>query len=210
MAGLLGDVLPWVYSQSDRMKRNLNGLLSDPLGSVEQTIGLLGDAGLRQQATMDRAFADPKSPFKVTDQNALAEASMGVLRGPLSFAPAGITVNAGVPYWHDPQKPPKLDQYGQVRDASRAGSMEWAGSNTPQARAESIAADMRRLLEEDWHNKDFDPSGVRQSLADWSAKEGLSLGVVYRSFIRELNGAKGLPDSARQMVNKAWMDSAPK
>jgi hypothetical protein len=34
MAGLLSDVLPWIYSNSDTIKRNLKGLLGDPAGFV--------------------------------------------------------------------------------------------------------------------------------------------------------------------------------
>jgi hypothetical protein len=203
MAGLLGDVLPYLYSRGNALTRHVKGLLSDPLASMEQTAGLLNDKYREHNALMDVAFADKSNPFQVTDRNALAQVSTNMLTGPLGFAPAGMTANA-MPYWHDPNKAPKIDQFGAVRDASRSGSMEWAGTNTPERKAESLAQDMRRILAEDWHNKDFDPSGVRAALAEWAEKDGLNVGSVYRAFLREMNATKDMPPRARQMITEAW------
>jgi hypothetical protein len=90
MAGLLSDVLPFLYSQGDRAKRHLAGLLADPLGSIEQTAGGIVDAGRAQQGLLAQAFANPQRPFQVTNEPALAQASQNALTGPLGFAPAGI------------------------------------------------------------------------------------------------------------------------
>ena len=48
MAGLLSDVLPAVYSYGDTMKRKLQGLLDDPLGTIAQGVQNFGQdqAGL--------------------------------------------------------------------------------------------------------------------------------------------------------------------
>lgn len=90
MAGLLSGVLPYIYSQSDRLKRNVNGLLSDPRGSMEQTAGGLLDAHRGQQNLLAQAFADPGQPFRVTDPAAMEAAAYNMLAGPLGVAPAGM------------------------------------------------------------------------------------------------------------------------
>lgn len=43
MAGLLSDVLPFVYSRADAAKRALSGLLGDPLGTLQQAVGNAND-----------------------------------------------------------------------------------------------------------------------------------------------------------------------
>jgi hypothetical protein len=208
MPGLLSDVLPYVFSRGDALKRYMGGLLSDPMGSMSQTAGLLGDARQEDQRLNTLAFADPQQPFKVTDQNALSGLIDRTMAGPMGFAPAGMTAQAGMPYWHNPNKPPKLDQQGQVRDGSGAGSREWAGTDTPERKAESLARDMRQMLAEDWKGKDFDPSSVRQGLSMWADEQQLNKGLVFRSFLRELNATKDIPDSAKKRVIEAWSTAA--
>jgi hypothetical protein len=95
MAGLLSDVLPFLYSQGDRAKRHLSGLIADPLGSIQQTAGGIVDAGRAQQGLLAQAFANPQRPFQVTNEPALAQASQNALQGPLGFAPAGIFAGIG-------------------------------------------------------------------------------------------------------------------
>lgn len=94
MAGLLGDVLPYLYSRGNALTRHVKGLLSDPSGSLAQTAGLLNDKYREHNALMDVAFADKSNPFQVTDRNALAQVSTNMLTGPLGFAPAGMIVGA--------------------------------------------------------------------------------------------------------------------
>lgn len=90
MAGLLGDVLPYLYSRGNALTRHVKGLLSDPLASMEQTAGLLNDKYREHNALMDVAFANKDRPFQVTDPAALERASMGMLTGPLGVAPVGM------------------------------------------------------------------------------------------------------------------------
>jgi hypothetical protein len=101
MAGLLSDVLPFIYSQGDRAKRHLSGLIADPLGSIQQTAGGIVDAGRAQQGLLAQAFGNPQRPFQVTNEPALAQASQNALQGPLGFAPAGITAWHGSPHVFD-------------------------------------------------------------------------------------------------------------
>jgi len=101
MAGLLAGVLPWVLSKGNQARNKLSGLLSDPIGQAEQSLGLLADSARNQNALMAAAFANPRRPFQVTDKNALTQASMNLLTGPLGFAPAGITAWHGSPHVFD-------------------------------------------------------------------------------------------------------------
>jgi hypothetical protein len=94
MAGLLGDVLPYVYSQGDRAKRYLSGLLSDPVGTAQQAAGQFGDNTNRLASLLGQAFSDPKS-FQPTNQNALASLVQGLQNGPMGFAPVGIMAGVG-------------------------------------------------------------------------------------------------------------------
>ena len=94
MAGLLSDVLPFIYSQGDRAKRAIGSLLSDPLGSMEQTEGGLLDAHREQQGLLSKAMSDPKRPFAVTDRAAMQAAAEKMLYGPLGMAPAGMVAPA--------------------------------------------------------------------------------------------------------------------
>lgn len=94
MAGLLGDVLPYVYSRGNALQRMVGGLLSDPIGTAQQAGGLLQDNARQQENLLAKAFQDPRQPFRVTDSNALQQASMNALAGLLGFAPAGITAPA--------------------------------------------------------------------------------------------------------------------
>jgi hypothetical protein len=90
MSGLLSDVLPFLYSQGDRAKRYMNGLLADPVGTMQQTAGGIVDAGNAQQGLLGQAFGNPQRPFLPTDRAALAQASDNALIGLLGLASAGM------------------------------------------------------------------------------------------------------------------------
>lgn len=94
MAGLLSDVLPFLYSQGDRAKRHVRNLLSDPIGSLEQTAGGVQDSHRAQLGLLAQAFPDQQRPFKVVDEAALAQATQNMMAGPLGFAPAGMVKSA--------------------------------------------------------------------------------------------------------------------
>lgn len=90
MAGLLGGVLPAIYSGADQLKRQIYGLLTNP-----QEIGNRAGQSLLQshnerQALMAQAFGNPNNPTQVTNPQALAQLGSDVLSGELGFAPAGI------------------------------------------------------------------------------------------------------------------------
>lgn len=100
MPGLLSDVLPWAYSQGDRAKRLLGGLLSDPAGTAQQAAGNFSDNANQLRGLLGQAYADPNS-FQPTNMNALAQLVQGVQNGPMGFAPAGMTAWHGSPHTFD-------------------------------------------------------------------------------------------------------------
>jgi hypothetical protein len=101
VAGLLSGVLPYVFSRSDSAKRYLGGLLSDPIGTLQQTAGGIVDAGRAQSGLLSQAFSNPQRPFQVTDSNALGQAADNTFGSVMGFAPAGITVYHGSPHVFD-------------------------------------------------------------------------------------------------------------
>jgi len=61
--GLLGEI----FRQGDRLKRHIGGLLSDPIGSMEQSLGLLSDSHNRMRDLTAAAYGSPEIPFAVTN-----------------------------------------------------------------------------------------------------------------------------------------------
>jgi len=96
--GLLGGVLPAIYSGADQLKRGVYGLLNDPMEQARRAGQGLLQSRADRQALMARTFANPDRPFQVTDQAGLAQLGDQVMAGELGFAPAGITAFHGTPH----------------------------------------------------------------------------------------------------------------
>jgi hypothetical protein len=96
--GLLGGVLPAIYSGADQLKRGVYGLLTDPMEQVKRAGQSLLQSRADRQALMARTFANPERPFQVTDQAGLSQLTDQVMSGELGFAPAGITAFHGTPH----------------------------------------------------------------------------------------------------------------
>jgi hypothetical protein len=90
MAGLLGGVLPAIYSGADQLKRQVYGLLTNPMEQAERAGQALLQSRAERQALMNQTFANPDRPFQVTDQAGLSQLTDQVMSGELGFAPAGI------------------------------------------------------------------------------------------------------------------------
>lgn len=95
MSGLLSGVLPFIYSQSNKLKRNVNDWVSNPAAKAEQSAGILYDTLREQIRLQNQAFGDPKNPLKITDQRAFEAATNGILNGVMGFAPAGMIAYHG-------------------------------------------------------------------------------------------------------------------
>jgi hypothetical protein len=96
--GLLGGVLPAIYSGADQLKRGVYGLLTNPMEQAERAGQSLLQSRADRQALMARTFANPERPFQVTDQAGLSQLTDQVMSGELGFAPAGITAFHGTPH----------------------------------------------------------------------------------------------------------------
>lgn len=99
MSGLLGGVLPTIFSQADRAKRYLGGLLSDPIGRLEQAGGQAKDDLTKIGLLSEQAFNDPKNPMKLQDNAAARQLVDTYLSSVLNFAPAGMFVGPKSATW---------------------------------------------------------------------------------------------------------------
>ena len=101
MAGLLGDVLPYIYQRANALKRGIGDFVSDPMGSIAQGVNYANDrAGGLLEAT--RAASEESA------------AGGGLMYGPANKKLAGILANAynpmGITVYHgSPHKFTKLD-----------------------------------------------------------------------------------------------------
>ena len=189
MAGLLSDVLPFLYSQGDRLKRQLGGLLSDPVGSVEQTLGGLLDAAAVQRALSDKAFSNKQRPFQVTDKQAMGQMADNMLAGPLSFAPAGITV------WHG--SPHKFDKF----DSSKIGTGEGAqayGHGLYLAESPEVADGYRKAL-----SKNVSVNGAKLQTIPSDGP----LAEAHNMTVRNIQNGMS-PTDAISATHKYWSDAA--
>lgn len=135
--GLLGNI----YSAADGFKRQLRGLLSDPMGTVEQMGGILADDAKTTAARNARMVHQPET---ITPQDVNA-----TMASALNFAPLGMTV------WHgSPHKFTKFDMskigtgegaqaYGHGLYVAESPSVakEYAGANAGRAAASEGAID---------------------------------------------------------------------
>jgi hypothetical protein len=113
--GLLGGVLPAIYSGADQLKRGVYGLLTDPMEQARRAGQSLLQSRAERQALMGQAFANPDRPFQVTDQNAMAQLGTDVLTGELGIAPVGMFIGQGSKLWKPEQafKAAKLEKQGK-------------------------------------------------------------------------------------------------
>lgn len=115
MSGLLSGVLPAIYSASNKLQRNVNGLLDNPKNYLA---GLLMDANTRAGGLLDATNAATQ------ESSAAVRSGGGLFQGPAnnklaemlanSYGPAGLTV------WHG--SPHKFARF----DSSKIGTGEGA------------------------------------------------------------------------------------
>ena len=88
--GLLGGVLPAIYSGADQLKRGVYGLLTNPMQSIENTASGLIGSHLQNVDLWKQAHGNPDNPLEVTNQNALNMLGDRYMNNVVGFAPAGI------------------------------------------------------------------------------------------------------------------------
>lgn len=126
MSGLLGGVLPAIYSQADRAKRYLGGLLSDPVGRMQQAGGQAVDDLTKIGLLGEQAFNDPRNPMKLQNNAAARQLVDTYLNSVMNFAPVGMTVKG-------PQ--------AEALETARKNAVKMLGlpeNNTPMDRARAL------------------------------------------------------------------------
>jgi hypothetical protein len=191
MAGLLGDVLPYIYSRGNALRRGLLDTIQNPVASFEQTAGLLQDKHREQQNLLAQAFSEPRDPFKVTDQRALNQASTNMLMGPLGFAPAGITA------WHG--SPHTFDKF----DSSKIGTGEGAqayGHGLYLAEAPAVAKEYAGALSAAKANKPVGNVDLTQAYQNMPTDVPDSLLAARRDFRALKDMGELLPADRRDFL----------
>lgn len=111
MSGLLSGVLPTIFSQADRAKRYIGGLLSDPVGRMQQSGGQAVDDLTKIGLLTEQAFTDPKNPMRPTDNAAYRQLVDTYLNSVMNFAPAGVVTGG-------PMAAQLNQKYGDLLDAT--------------------------------------------------------------------------------------------
>jgi len=126
MAGLLGGVLPAIYSGADQLKRQVYGLLTNPQEQAQRAAQSLLQSRAERQALMARTFANPERPFQVTDQAGLAQLGTDVLTGELGIAPVGMFIGQGSKAW----KPEMAFKAAKMEKAGKSPQEIWNETGT--------------------------------------------------------------------------------
>lgn len=154
-------LLDFAFSQGDRMKRHLVGLLADPIGSMQQTAGLLSDFRRQDQELNATAFANPQNPLQVTSKAALGQLGERMLAGPLSFAPAGMIL------YHGSNAPAAVRQVkpsGGVFDGLFASPDKQSAASHGQSLYRMTVPD-KAILSQRALDYDIDPAAVNAALS---------------------------------------------
>lgn len=115
--GRITDPNAWRSAMANLLRRGEE--VGEYIESAPQKAGqAILDARARQNALMGKAFADPTNPLRVTDKQAMTEAGMNMLTGPLGIAPVGMMIGPNALGW-------------DKNAAFKAAQMEKAGK-TPQ------------------------------------------------------------------------------
>lgn len=175
MSGLLSGILPAVYSASNKLQRNVNGLLDNPKNYLA---GLLMDANTRAGGLLDATNAATQ------ESSANMTAGRGLFGGPSNNKLAGMLADAygpgGLTVWHG--SPHKFARF----DASKIGTGEGAqayGHGLYLAESPEVAGAYKKNLSKDTF---VSPNGSvinRAKLADFGFDKSdidVMLGAIQR------------------------------
>ena len=114
MAGLLGDVLPYIYQRANALKRGIGDFVSDPMGSIAQGVNYAND----------RAGGLLAATRAATDESI---ASGGLMYGPANKQLAGILANAynpmGITVYHG--SPHKFTKFNSSKIGAGEGAQAY-------------------------------------------------------------------------------------
>lgn len=187
MSGLLGGVLPAIFSQADRAKRYIGGLLADPVGRMQQAGGQAVDDLSKLGLLSEQAFSDPRNPMKLQDNAAARQLVDTYLNSVMNFAPIGMHV------WHG--SPHKFDKF----DSSKIGTGEGAqayGHGLYLAENPSVAREYQEKLSSVGGAKNL---AAQYGDIDKGIAEAQRRIASYKELIA--NGGGGAMERAQRMLN---------
>ena len=127
-----------VLSRIDALKRQLYDALTNPRDYASMLGGRIQESGQAAKQLQSQAFADPRQPFKVTDEAALRQLTDMMMAGPLGFAPAGITAYHGSPYL--------FKQFDPMKVGTGEGAQAYGVGAGYTAEARPVAEEYRMML----------------------------------------------------------------
>lgn len=186
--GLLGGVLPAIYSGADQLKRGVYGLLTDPMEQARRAGQSLLQSRADRQVLMGQAFANPDRPFQVTDQNAMAQLGSDVLAGELGFAPAGITAFHGTP--HNILGKFDISKVGTGEGAQSYGHGMYFAENPSVAKSYLVNAQSQKTPE----------GAARSYVRDYPSEKEALIGAKERLQRLQQNGTPDLIQQQEQII----------
>lgn len=127
-----------VLSRIDALKRQLYDALTNPRDYASMLGGRIQESGQAAKQLQSQAFADPRQPFKVTNEAALRQLTDMMMAGPLGFAPAGITAYHGSPYL--------FKQFDPMKVGTGEGAQAYGVGAGYTAEARPVAEDYARNI----------------------------------------------------------------
>lgn len=127
-----------VLSRIDALKRQLYDALTNPRDYASMLGGRIQESGQAAKQLQSQAFADPRQPFKVTNEAALRQLTDMMMAGPLGFAPAGITAYHGSPYL--------FKQFDPMKVGTGEGAQAYGVGAGYTAEARPVAEEYRMML----------------------------------------------------------------
>lgn len=175
-----------VLSRIDALKRQLYDALTNPRDYASMLGGRIQESGQAAKQLQSQAFADPRQPFKVTNEAALRQLTDMMMAGPLGFAPAGITAYHGSPYL--------FKQFDPMKVGTGEGAQAYGVGAGYTAQARPVAEEYRKMLTS-WR-----PDQIESSLIE----SGLSpeLANTYAQFAAQTKGKAPSFESFKQLISE--------
>lgn len=199
-----------VLSRIDALKRQLYDALTNPRDYASMLGGRIQESGQAAKQLQSQAFADPRQPFKVTDEAALRQLTDMMMAGPLGFAPAGIVSPYVVRQFKMPTSLPQDETFIKaVQNTSGAQItddgllMKVQRSQKPeQAGEESVRTGVFYLPEGSASAKHYKQKKSGETL--YGGQESISGETLYKNplFVKGATGGKAPEVAYDQLVGK--------
>lgn len=200
MAGLLGGVLPAIYSGADQLKRQIYGLLTNPQEIANRAGQSLLQSHNERQALMSQAFGNPNNPTQVTNPQALSQLGSDVLAGELGIAPIGMIAYHGTP--HNIVGKFDINKVGTGEGAQAYGHGMYFAEAKPVAEKYKTAGEIVKYvpkLEQFTNGSNYfiDDAGNFMKVRDW-VKNDIPVKVPKEEYLQKFNEVKVLQEAQPQ------------